>query len=187
MALTLISTPLDITVSDTAVATVSITSGIDDTYDSYEFHCVGIHPSGASLPNFVFQVGTAAESGYDRNMTTAYFAAANQVSGTWTGLYYSANEDQQNSAQVFQMLAHGAGDENDDSSAVILKLYEPSSTTYVKHFVSVAQMNHHNSSNYQLNSYASGYINTTAAITRIQFKFDAGNIDAGTIKMFGVT
>jgi hypothetical protein len=37
------------------------------------------------------------------------------------------------------------------------------------------------------NNYVAGYFNTTSAIDEIQFKFDSGNIDAGTIKMYGVT
>ena len=78
------------------------------------------------------------------------------------------------------------GDENDDSASVILKLYAPSSTTYVKQFTSVSQMNHHNNSIYSGNTYAAGYINTTTAITRVRFKFSAGTIDAGTIKVYGV-
>jgi hypothetical protein len=32
-----------------------------------------------------------------------------------------------------------------------------------------------------------GYIDVTAAIDEISFKFSTGNIDAGTIKMFGVS
>ena len=187
---TLIGTPLNISVSDTAVGEFDITSGIDDTYDVYEFHCIGIHPSGGSLPNFEFQVGTAAESGWNRNITSTYFQAQTNHTadgaGNYAALGYSSGEHQKNSDQAFQKIAHGMGDENNDSASVILKLYAPSSTTYVKHFTSVSQMNHHNNSIYSGNTYCSGYINTTAAITRIRFQFGVGNIDAGKISMYGV-
>ena len=186
---TLIGTPLNISVSDTAVGEFDITSGIDDTYDVYEFHCIGIHPSGASLPNFEFQVGTAAESGWNRNITSTYFQAQSNYTadgaGNYAALGYSSGEHQRNSDQAFQKIAHGMGDENNDSASVILKLYAPSSA-YVKHFTSVSQMNHHNNSIYSGNTYCSGYINTTAAITRIRFQFGVGNIDAGKISMYGV-
>jgi len=179
MAKTLIATQ-----TASSSSSLSFTSGIDSTYDVYEFHCINIHPSGTSLPNFGFQVDTGTNTNYNQTITSSYFAAAQ--SSSWTGLYYSTGEDQAQGT-AFQKIAHGAGDEDAQSSAVILKLYAPSSTTYVKHFTSTSQMNHHHSWNYVLSSYSGGYINTTTAITRVQFKFDSGNIDAGTIKMFGVS
>ena len=186
---TLIGTPMNISVSDTALSVFDITSGIDDTYDVYEFHCIGIHPSGGSLPNFEFQVGTAAESGWNRNITSTYFQAQTNHTadgaGNYAALGYSSGEHQKNSDQAFQKIAHGMGDEDDDSASVILKLYAPSSA-YVKHFTSVSQMNHHNNSSYSGNTYCSGYINTNVPITRIRFQFGVGNIDAGKISMYGV-
>jgi len=186
----LISTPLDISVSDTAVSTVDITLGIDSLYDVYEFHCIGIHPSGASLPNFEFQVDTGTNTSYNQTMTTAYFQAQSNYTADGNSDYadaaYSTGEDQAQGT-AFQKIAHGMGDENDDSASVILKLYAPSSTTYVKHFTSISQMNHHNNSAYCGNTYCGGYINTTTAITRVRFKFSAGTIDSGTIKVYGVT
>ena len=186
---TLISTPLDISVSDTAVSTVDVTLGIDSLYDVYEFHCIGIHPSGTSLPNFEFQVDTGTNTSYNQTITSTYFQAQSNHTAdgasNFTAVEYSTGEDQ-GQGTAFQKIAHGMGDENDDSASVILKLYAPSSTTYVKQFTSVSQMNHHNNSIYSGNTYAAGYINTTTAITRVRFKFSAGTIDAGTIKVYGV-
>ena len=71
------------------------------------------------------------------------------------------------------------------SASGVLTLYSPSSTTYVKHFT--ARVNHMGGSPVTVDSYTAGYINTTAAIDEISFKFASGNIDAGTIKMFGVS
>ena len=186
---TLLATPLNISVSDTAVSTVDITSGIDSTYDIYEFHCIGIHPSGTSLPNFSFQVDTGTNTNYNQAITSTYYQAQSNHtadgSSNFTAFEYSTGEDQQQGT-AFQKIAHGVGDENDDSASVILKLYAPSSNTFVKHFTSISQMNHHNNSGYSGNTYCAGYINTGNVITRIRFKFSAGNIDAGTIKMYGV-
>ena len=185
----LISTPLDISVSDTAVSTVDVTLGIDSLYDVYEFHCIGIHPSGTSLPNFEFQVDTGTNTSYNQTITSTYFQAQSNYTadgaGNFAAVEYSTGEDQ-GQGTAFQKIAHGMGDENDDSASVILKLYAPSSTTYVKQFTSVSQMNHHNNSSYSGNTYCGGYINTTTALTRVRFKFSAGTIDAGTIKVYGL-
>ena len=44
--------------------------------------------------------------------------------------------------------------------------------------------NHYN--NYELDTGSGGYFNTTSAIDAIQFKFSSGDIDAGTIKLYGL-
>jgi hypothetical protein len=185
MALTLISTH-----TASADATIDITAGIDSTYDSYEFHCVNMHPATTSgQPNFGFQVDTGTNTNYNQTITSSQFQAFHDSRvgvSDWSGFDYSTDQDQAQGTAL-QQIAHGRGDEDDDSSAVILTLYAPSSGTYVKHFTSIGQGNSGNASQYSGNTFAAGYINTTTAITRIRFKFDSGNIDAGTIKMFGVT
>lgn len=171
-------------------SSITFDSGIDDTYDVYEFHCIGIHPSGASLPNFGFQVDTGTNTNFNQPITSSYYAAASNYTadgaGNWADLYYSTGEDSHNGT-ADQKIAHGAGDEADDSSAVIVKMYGLSSSIYVKQFNSINQMNHHNDSSYTLNSYADGYINTTTPINKVRFQFDAGDIDAGVIKMYGIS
>ena len=190
MALTLIGTPLVLTTDDTALCEYDITSGIDSTYDSYEFHCVNIHPETTSgQPNFGFQVDTGTNTNYNQTITSSQFQAFHDSRvgvSDWSGLDYSAAQDQ-TQGTALQQIAHGRGDEDDDSSAVILTLYAPSSGTYVKHFTSTSQGNSGNASQYSGNTFAAGYINTTTAITRIRFKFDSADITAGTIKMFGVS
>jgi len=44
-----------------------------------------------------------------------------------------------------------------------------------------------NYANYQLIHHVAGYCNVTAAIDGVQFSFSSGNIDSGTIKMYGVS
>jgi hypothetical protein len=181
MALTLIDT-------DTAStsATLGFTSGIDDTYPVYEFHYVGIHPATDNT-EFQFQVETGSDSDYDHPMITTYFQAHNDESGGSPTVAYSTGDDQATAGDtngVFQTLAKdvGAG-EADQSTSGILTLYDPSSA-YVKHFISTS--NCYQGGDTSVQTFVSGYINITTAITRVQFKMSSGNIDAGTIKMYGV-
>tara|TARA_Y100000588_G_scaffold387492_1_gene485373 strand:- start:671 stop:1234 length:564 start_codon:yes stop_codon:yes gene_type:complete len=187
MAKTLISTPLNITTSDTAVSTVDITSGIDNTYPVYEFHFVNIHPSG--LYHLTFQVDTGTNTSYNQPIQSTRFDAYHTESGSSATITYQASYDQAIGDQAFQMLADYIGGstsvENEASASGILTLYDPSNTTYVKHF------NARFANAYQeamaFDHHTAGYINTSTAITRIRFKMSSGNIDAGTIKMFGVS
>ena len=178
MALTLISTH-----TASASASIDITSGIDSTYDSYEFHCVNMHPatSGVTLG---FQVNAAAQSGFNETITSSAFRAYHRETGEETRLEYYASSDQAQGT-AYQQITSGIGIETDESCSGILTLYAPSSTTYVKHFTS--RLNGYNDSDYSVEVNIGGYINVTAAIDEISFKFSAGNIDAGTIKMFGVS
>ena len=65
-----------------------------------------------------------------------------------------------------------------------LTLFNPSSATYVKHFISTTNISH--SGDYTENCFLAGYFNTTSAINAIQFKMSSGNIDEGTILMYGI-
>ena len=85
----------------------------------------------------------------------------------------------------FKIIAREVGNGNDESCSGILHLFDPSNTTFVKHFI--ATSNVYNSANVSENRFTAGYFNTTSAIDAIQFKMDSGNIDSGTIKMYGVT
>ena len=185
MAKTLISTPLDITTADSAVATVDVTSGIDSTYPVYEFHFVNIHGE-TDDKDFEFQVNAAAGSGFNENITSTFFRAWHEEGDSGTPeLSYGSNEDQANADQAYQTLYDRVDSANDASTSGILTLYDPSNTTYVKHFVS--RLNGMHADSYTMECHAAGYINTTNAITQIRFQFESGDIDAGTIKMFGVS
>ena len=76
------------------------------------------------------------------------------------------------------------GNDNDQSAVGYMHLFNPSDTTFVKHFIAVTNMAH--ASDISVQNFMAGYFNTTAAITAIQFKMDSGNIDSGVIKMYGV-
>jgi len=162
-------------------SSVEITSGIDSTYDKYMFVCVGIHPS-ANSEGFQFQVSTDGGASYGVLKTTTAFQAGHYESGSSYEFQYEANRDRAQSTGA-QWLVQGLGNDADQSCAGILHFYAPSSTTYVKQFYSRFQ-NYHDS-NLSQDWYIGGYINTTSAVTAIKFIMSSGNIDAGTIKMYG--
>jgi hypothetical protein len=176
MALTLISTS-----TASASATLDITSGIDGTYDSYQFHFVNMHPATDNV-NFVFQVNASGLTGFNEVMTTTYFRSRNAETDSGSVAYETGLDQRQGTA--YQTVSESTGNDNDQSVSGVLTLYSPSSTTYATLFAS--RSNGSWASDYTSDTYANGYINTTAAIDEISFKFASGNIDAGTIKMFGV-
>jgi hypothetical protein len=180
MALTLISTH-----TASADASIDITSGITSTYDSYEFHCVNMHPA-TNDEGFAFQVNASDDTGggFDTSLiTSTFFRAKHHESGA-TGLDYTADYDQAQAAG-YQRLCNDVGNEDNESVSGVLTLYAPSSVTYVKHFTS--RMNENHALDISMDNFVAGYINTQLAIPEISFKFTSGAIQAGTIKMFGVS
>jgi hypothetical protein len=163
-------------------SSVSFTSGIDSTYDVYEWHFINLHPSTNSSP-LTFQVNAVGQSGFNEVMTTNWFQAYHNETGSTFALSYNTSYDQAQGT-AYQRIGNNGGNANDQSISGILRLYEPSSTTYVKHFTSVA--NEYHSSDYSINTFAAGYIQTTSAIDEIDFKMLGGNMDAGEIRMYGV-
>ena len=163
-------------------ATLEFTSGIDSTYNEYQFRFVNMHPA-TNGAEWQFQVNAAGESGFNENITSTMFRAYIQEDGVAAPLQYQENYDQAQGT-AYNQLSDYTGDENDGSLSGVFTLYAPSSTTYVKHFV--VTLNDMYDSNSCAVWYAAGYINTTAAIDEISFMFDNGNTDAGTIYMYGV-
>ena len=163
-------------------ATLSFTSGIDSTYNEYQFHFANMHPATNSS-EFSFQVNAAGASGFNETITSTAFKAEHNEADSATGFGYNGGQDQAQGT-AYQNLTQNVGSDNDQSCSGMLTLYAPSSTTYVKHFVSKVQESQQ--SDYAIVAFAAGYINTTSAIDEISFKFDSGNIDEGTIHMYGV-
>ena len=171
-------------------ATLEFTSGITSRFNEYQFYYVNMHPASEDGDDrqFMFQVNADGESGFNETMTTTYidiYHAENDTGDSFgsNGSRYQADGT---NPGVYQQLMYGCGADNDQSSSGVLTLYEPSSTTYVKHFVAVTQGSYY--ADYSMNSMVAGYISTTSekAITEISFKMSSGNIDTGTIYMYGV-
>ena len=129
MAMTLISTS---TFSD--AASVSITSGIDSTYKLYIFKFLDLGPATNSV-EFTFNGSIDGGSNYNVTKTTTYFAAHHQEDDGDAGLNYRTGDDLAQST-AFQILTTAIGSGSDESAAGTLWLFNPSSTTYVKHFYS---------------------------------------------------
>ena len=162
-------------------ATSDFTSGIDSTYKLYIFKFYDINPATDGA-HFEFQANAVGASDYDESMQTTYFYASHDEADGYTDLSYHADYDQANGTS-YQSLARGVGNGADECCAGTLWLFNPSNTTYVKHFYSTFNCSY--SIDYIFNFFVSGYFNTTSAIDDIQFKFSSGNMD-GTIKMYGV-
>ena len=169
------------TATASSSATLDFTSSINSTYNSYLFKYIDIHPATDST-KFTCQFDTGTNTSYNQAITSTFFRAAQDESATTDFGYKTAEDQAQGTA--FQTLTGTIGNGNDETCAGILHLFDPASTTFVKHFMGRAQGYTHN--NYAIDEFVAGYINTTTAITRIRFKFASGNIDAGTIKMYGV-
>jgi len=182
MAKTLISTHT----ADGSSTSIDITSGIDDTYSVYEFHYVNMHlqSDGERLQ---FQFNADGGSGFNENMTTTSFMASHGEDDSGGSLAYQGDfsMDQANADARDQPLGVGIGADADQSISGVLTLYDPSSTTYVKHFV--ARSVHPQNGDEARDMHVAGYINTTSAIDETSFRTNTGNLDAGTIKMFGVS
>jgi hypothetical protein len=163
-------------------ASLSFTSGIDSTYDSYVFKFYNIHPATNDV-QFEFNFSTDGGSNYNVTKTTTYFNAYHNEGDTATSLAYDGSYDIAQGTG-FQTLSLGQGNDTDESTSGTLQLFNPSNTTYVKHFISNTNNYQHN--NYTINNYSAGYGNTTSAVNAIRFQFSSGNIDDGIIKMYGV-
>ena len=162
-------------------STLDFTTGIDSTYEKYVFKFYNIHASANAYLHVNFRDGSSA---YDATKTTTFFRAVHDEGDSYTVLQYEANDDLAQSTGA-QLLAVGVGNDNDQSCSGFLHLFNPSNTTFVKHFISTFSNN--NASDYLNNTYIAGYCNVTAAIDGVQFSFSSGNIDSGTIKLYGVT
>jgi hypothetical protein len=168
------------TASDSA--TLDFTSGITSTYGEYIFKFYNINPATDNV-QFSFQVNATDGADYnDSAITSTFFTAWHNENDSNQALGYTAASDQAEGA-AFQTLFYSLGNGSDESAAGELHIFNPSSTTYVKHFYS--RIFGMGDSPMAEDAFAAGYINDTTAIDDIQFKMDSGNFD-GTIKMYGV-
>ena len=153
---------------------------LDGTYKEYIFKFYDIHPSANSMLSVNFRDGG---TNYDATKTSTFFEAYQNEAGTSTSLAYVTDYDLAQSTGV-QRLGY-VGTENDESLAGTMHLFDPASTTFVKHFMS--EIHGYHSSDLAINTFVSGYCNVTAAIDGVQFTMASGNIDSGTIKLYGVS
>ena len=162
-------------------ATIDFTSNIDSTYDAYMFKLYNIHPSANSY--LQFQTSTDGGSSFGVTATTTNFRAYHNEAGNDTDLTYYAEHLAQstNFQNIFLTINTG----NDESACSTIVLYNPSNTTFVKHFI--ARTTGYGQSAYNMQYFTAGYFNTTSAVNGVQFKMSTGNMDSGVIKLYGIS
>ena len=171
------------TVTASSSATIDFTSNIDSTYKEYIFKYINVHPATNNV-DFQFNMSVDSGSNYNVTKTTTAFQAYLNEGDSANGLAYGSSRDLAQSTD-FQGIVIGVGNGNDEAASGYLHIFEPSSTTFVKHFISGS--NNYRADNESQQHYTAGYGNTTSAVDAIQFKMSSGNIDAGTIKLYGVS
>jgi len=173
------------TTTASSSSTISITSGIDSTYPVYLFKFINIHPGTDTSNNrLTFQGDTGTNTNYNLSITSTHFRAYNNEGGSGHGIGYRTATDQANGTS-FQPLGEGIGaGVADEGSSGELYIFEPNSSVFVKHFIARTRI--YSDNNESIGSFVAGYFNTTTALTRFQFKMSSGNIDSGTIKLYGI-
>ena len=170
--------------SDDTISFVDGTSDVvlDDTYKEYLFTFNNIHPA-TNAAEFQFNVSIDSGSNYNVAKTTTWFQAYHDEADTGAALGYVTSRDLAQGTGV-QVLTHNVGSDNDQCTDGFLRLFNPSSTVFVKHFI--AQGCVAEASDYMEANYCAGYANTTSAVDAIQFSMSSGNIDAGDICLYGI-
>jgi hypothetical protein len=174
------------TLTASSSATLSFVHGtdgvvLDSTYPIYKFEFINIHPQ-TDATVFQFNLSIDGGSNYNVTKTSTMFRTYHGENGAGGALVYKSDSDLAQSTS-FQELC-SLGNDNDQSCSGSLTLFNPSSTTYVKHWI--ATLNYISEDNYSQEWFNAGYGNTTSAVDAVRFKIDSGNIDAGKIKLYGI-
>ncbi len=175
------------TLTASSSSTLSFVDGssdvvLDSTYPIYLFKFINIHPATDNA-YLTFQADTGTNTNYNQTITSTVFRARHYEDDSATSLAYITDRDQAQGT-AFQDISLNTGNDNDQCNSGTLHIFDPSNTTFVKHFIQTA--NGVAGDNQSVNTFVAGYINTTTAITRVQFKMSSGNIDSGTIKLYGI-
>ena len=173
-------------------ATLSFVDGssdvvLDNTYKEYVFTFNNIHPS-ADQEDLQFNMSADSGSNYNVTKTTTAFRAFHNEAGNDTNFSYHTGEDLAQGTG-FQSIAYETDNANDSGISGSLHLFNPSSTTFVKHFLAQTSSCLDGGATYgiyNLNFFTAGYGNTTSAVDAIRFQMSSGNIDAGDICLYGI-
>ena len=163
-------------------STIDFTSGIDSTYKEYVFKFTDVHPATNNV-YFSFQGNAAGGADFNETITSTFFRSGNNEADNDAFLSYDVSNDQAQGT-AFQNITRNIGNGNDECSSGTLRIFNPADGTFVKHFIARFSSYIENDQMVDLN--VAGYFNTTTALTRVQFKFNSGNIDAGDICLYGI-
>jgi hypothetical protein len=160
---------------------------MDDTYRTYVFKFIAMHPATDAV-NFGVQFNAAGGSGYNETITSNSLNSYHKEDGSGGAMRINEDGDQ-GEGTALQWLSGGStitetGNDSDQCVSGTLFIFDPSSTTYMKQFIAVS--NDSEAADYSNSSHVSGIINTTSAIDEVQFKFSSGNVDSGVINMYGI-
>jgi hypothetical protein len=161
---------------------VSFTSGLDSTYKEYIFKFINCHPSANSY--FAFNMSADGGSNYNVTKTSNHFYGLHYENDGTTQLDVDGGRDLAQGTGIQHLSAY-CGTGNDEGISGFLYLFDPSNTTFVKHYI--ARTSGVTSNPAAMDNFTSGYGNTTSAVNAVQFSFSSGNIDSGTIKLYGVS
>ena len=175
------------TLTASADDTLSFVNGTDDvtldsTYPIYRFSFINIHPNHSSYTDLLFNMSADTGSNYNVTKTTSYWSAIHFENDGYADLEYNASLDTAQGTG-FQALTDNTGNDNDQALSGTLEIFSPSSTNFVKHFISRIS-NAENSST--IDTFVGGYGNTTSAVDAVQFKFLSDSIQSGKIKLYGL-
>jgi hypothetical protein len=162
-------------------ASISFTSGLNSTYKVYRFVFANIHPRTDNVM-FQFNMSTDGGSNYNVTKTSSYFLAFHTESDASAVLTYDGDHDLAQSTS-YQRLMRDQGSGADENMVGTLTLFNPASTTYVKHWIS--RLSGYNQSDRAEDNYSAGYGNTTSAVNAIRFQMSSGNFD-GTIYLYAI-
>ena len=176
-AMTLISTA-----TASSSATLSFTD-IDDTYDEYVFKFINIHPA-TDAQTFQFNLSTDGGSNYNVTKTSTWFQSFHNEADSAASLSYENGYDLAQSTSD-QPIVYQVGNGNDEQVSGMIQLFNPASTTFVKHFIGRCSSYYYTNGN--LCGHFAGYGNTTSAVNAVIFKMSSGNIDSGVIKLYGIS
>ena len=169
-------------------ATIDFTSGIDSTYDSYVFKFINMHPATDQV-GFQFNMSIDSGSNYNVTKTTTVFIGYHNEADNAADLCYNGDNDLAQSTAYQNLIFPTLSNDNDSNTSGTLTLYNPSSTTFVKHFISRLNCTVEQTGGtdpYSEDVNVAGYGNTTSAVDAVQFKMSSGNIDSGVIKLYGI-
>ena len=176
-ALTLLSTQ-----TASSSASISFTSGLDSTYDSYVFKLINVQPA---TDNVILGLNFSTDGGSNYNVTktTTFFRAFHSEADTTSFGYVTAEDLAQSTSD--QNIMWNIGNGADEASCSQIQFFNPSSTTFVKHFI-VRSMDYA-AADGAGDRFIAGYCNTTSAVNAVRFQFSSGNIASGTFKLYGVS
>ena len=165
---------------------LTFTSGIDGTYDEYLFLFINLHPASAASDNaFSFNGSIDGGSNYNVAKTTSFFRAIHTENDASADVAFGGAFDL-HQGTAHQWLNQNVSADADGAICGYLHLFQPSSTTFIKHFF--ARTSPMESSPGAMDCCVGGYLNTTSAINAVKFDNHNGhNIDSGIIQMFGVS